>query len=227
MDIFNVKLAKYIDQTNVKPTATAKDIKRICREAKKLNFHSVCVVSSRVELAKKELVGSGIKIVSVVAFPHGSCLSAVKAIETKEAIKKGANEIDMVANVGFLKDKNYKLFTQDIKAVVEAAGVKPVKVIIEVGHLSKSEIIKACRLAKIAGAAFVKTSTGFGPRGVNIKDVKLMRFAVGSNMGIKASGGISDQKKASSMIRAGADRIGTSAGVEIILNRETKKNKKY
>lgn len=224
MDISHIELAKYIDHTNVKPNATIRDIQKLCREALRFKFHSVCVTSLRVELAKKELRGSGIKIVVVVGFPHGSCLSEIKATETREAIKRGADEIDMVINIGGLKDKNYKLVTQDIKAVVQAAGENPVKVIIEVGYLSKPEIIKACRLAKVAGAAFIKTSTGFGPRGVDIKDIKLMRFAVGSNMGIKASGGILDQKKASSMIRAGADRIGTSAGVEIILNKKTKKN---
>ncbi len=216
------ELAKFIDHTNVKPTARERDIKKLCEEAKKYGFHSVCVTPSRVKLAKKFLKGSKIKVITVIGFPFGFTTPATKAFETKEAVKNGADEIDMVVNIGAVKDHDWDLVLKDIKEVVKAAKPKEVKVILEVGFLTKAEIIKTCKLAKQAGAKFVKTATGYGPRGAKITDIKLMRKAVGKEMGVKASGGIRDFKKALSMIQAGATRIGSSNGVSIIKGKKGK-----
>lgn len=217
-------IAKYIDHTNVKPTANEKDIKKLCREAKKFNFHSVCVTPTYVKLAKKFLKNSDLKISVVIGFPHGSETPAVKALSSCEAIKNGADEIDMVINIGALKSKNYQLAVADMKAVKKAVGKHFVKVILETGYLTKVEIKKACQLAKKAGVDFVKTCTGFGPGKATVFDIKLMRRIVGQKMGVKASGGIRDYQTALKMIKAGANRIGTSAGVEIIENKQSRNN---
>ncbi|MGC9048641.1 MAG: deoxyribose-phosphate aldolase [Patescibacteria group bacterium] len=215
-------IAKYIDHTNVKPTATAGDIKKLCQEAKKFGFHSVCVTPTYVKLAKRLLIGSKVKTIVVIGFPHGSETTVTKAVATKEAIKNGAEEIDFVMNIGLMKDKKYQLVKKEMQAVKKAAGLRNVKVILETGYLTKSEIKKACQLAKQAGLDFVKTCTGFGPGQAKVEDIKLMRRAVGPKIGVKASGGIRDYQTAIKMIKAGANRIGTSAGVEIVVGGKSK-----
>jgi len=216
------ELAKYIDHTNLKPYATREDIKKLCEEAKKYGFYAVCVNPYRVKDAKEFLKGSDIKIASVVGFPLGATFTETKVQEALMAIHSGAQEIDMVMNIGALKDGNYEFVEADIREVVEAVhpvGVK-VKVIIETCYLTKDEIVKACQLAKRAGADFVKTSTGFGTAGAKVEDVKLMREVVGEEMGVKAAGGIHTAKEAIEMIEAGANRIGASRSVQIIESME-------
>ncbi|MDD5092312.1 MAG: deoxyribose-phosphate aldolase [Candidatus Wallbacteria bacterium] len=209
-------MASYIDHTLLKPDTTADQIIKLCEEARKYTFASVCVSPSWVALAAKILRGSPVKVCTVVGFPHGATPPAVKAYETRRAIEDGAGEIDMVINIGALKSKNYHLVEEDIARVVEAARCTLVKVILETAMLTDEEKIVACGLAKSAGAHFVKTSTGFGPGGATAKDIALMRAAVGEDMGVKASGGVRDSKTAMEMIAAGATRIGASASVEIV-----------
>jgi deoxyribose-phosphate aldolase len=217
-------IAKYIDHTNVKPTATEKDIRKLCQEAKKFGFHSVCVTPTYVKLAKKLLIGSKVKPIVVIGFPHGSETTATKVFAAREAVKNGAKEIDVVINLGLLKDKKYQLVKKELRAIKKAVGKINTKVILETGYLTKSEIKKACQLAKQAGLDFVKTCTGFGPGRATVADVKLMRQTVGQKMGVKASGGIRDYQTAIKMIKAGANRIGTSAGVEIMTGKKSKRN---
>jgi len=212
------ELAKYIDHTNLKPYASREDIKRLCDEAKKYGFYAVCVNPYRVRDAKEFLKGTDIKIASVVGFPLGATFTETKVQEALMAVNSGAQEIDMVMNIGALKDGNYDLVEADIREVVSAVhpvGVK-VKVIIETCYLTEEEKVRACELAKKAGADFVKTSTGFGSGGAKVEDVKLMRSVVGNKMGVKAAGGIHTANEAIEMIRAGATRIGASRSVEII-----------
>ncbi|OGS45757.1 MAG: deoxyribose-phosphate aldolase [Elusimicrobia bacterium RIFOXYD2_FULL_34_15] len=214
---FNV--ASLIDHTLLKADATEKDIVRLCLEAKKYKFASVCVNPFYVSFAKKNLKGSNVKVCTVIGFPLGATCSEVKAFEAKEAIKNGADEIDMVMNIGALKDKKFKVFINDIKLVRKAAGKKILKVILETVCLTNEEKVKACLLSKEAHVDFVKTSTGFGPHGATVEDVRLMRKIVGDKIGVKASGGIKTFGDAVKMINAGANRIGTSASVNIILNK--------
>ncbi len=212
------ELAKYIDHTNLKALAAREDIKRLCEEAKVYGFYAVCVNPYRVKDAAEFLKGSDIKIASVVGFPLGATFTETKVQEAIMAVRNGANEIDMVMNIGAMKDGDYGVVERDIKEVVEAVhpmGAK-VKVIIETCYLSDEEKIKACELAKNAGADFVKTSTGFGTAGAKVEDVKLMRSVVGNDMGVKAAGGIHNAKEAIAMIEAGATRIGASRSVQII-----------
>lgn len=212
-------LAAYIDHTLLKPEATRSDIIKLCREALQYQFHAVCINPSFVPVAVQELAGSAVKVCVVVGFPSGATTTAVKAYETAEAVKGGAEEIDMVIHVGALKGGEIDYVLKDISAVVEAARGKTVKVIIESGLLKKEEKELACRLALQAGADMVKNSTGFGPGGASVADVQLMRESVGPEMGVKASAGVRSAKTAREMLEAGANRIGTSAGVKII--RET------
>ncbi|MDD5687031.1 MAG: deoxyribose-phosphate aldolase [Elusimicrobia bacterium] len=212
-------IAAFIDHTLLKADATEKDIRKLCVEAKKFNFASVCVNPVYVSLAGKLLVDSSVKVCTVVGFPLGATTSTVKAIEAKDAIKSGADEIDMVLNIGALKSGNYKLVFDDIKAVRKITRGKILKVILETALLEKKEKIKVCLLAKKAGADFVKTSTGFAQSGATVKDILLMRATVGPNMGIKASGGIRTQDDAVKMLNAGATRIGASASVAIVLGK--------
>ena len=214
----NKPLNKYIDHTLLKPEAKEADIRRICKEALDYDFYAVCVNSHYVPLAKELLMDSDVAIASVIGFPLGAMSTNSKAQETIYACKNGASEIDMVINIGLLKDEKYDEFKSDIKAVVDAAKEYNaiVKVIIETCYLGDEEIIKSCQLSKEAGAAFVKTSTGFGSAGAKEEHVKLMRETVGPDMGVKASGGIRDLESALKMIDAGASRLGVSAGVEII-----------
>jgi len=218
MEITPEELARYIDHTLLKPEATAEQIKQVCREALQYHFASVCVNPSYVELVARELSGSDVKTCSVVGFPLGATLPEVKAFEAEKAIELGAQEIDMVMNIGALKSGDEELVGRDIEAVVEVAHGRNalVKVIIEAALLTDDEKVKACLIAKRAGADYVKTSTGFGPGGATVEDVKLMRATVGPSMGVKAAGGIRTLEKALAMIEAGANRIGASAGVKIV-----------
>lgn len=219
------EIAKYIDHTLLKPEANESQIKKLCEEALKYGFASVCVNPANVLLASKLLRDSKVKVCTVIGFPLGANTSGVKAFEASEAIKDGAEEVDMVINIGKLKDKDYDYVKNDIKAVVEAAKGKALtKVIIETCLLTDEEKVIACKLAKEAGADFVKTSTGFSKGGATAADVKLMRDTVGENMGVKASGGIRSYEDFCKMIEAGASRVGASASVAICEGRESKTN---
>ncbi|WP_048151721.1 deoxyribose-phosphate aldolase [Palaeococcus ferrophilus] len=211
-------IARYIDHTNLKPYASREDIIRLCEEAREYNFYAVCVNPYRVKLAKQQLEGSDVKVASVIGFPLGATPTEVKVFEAKRALDDGADELDMVINIGALKDKDYEYVKKDIAEVVKVAHERGalVKVIIETCYLSEDEKVKACELAKEAGADFVKTSTGFGTGGATIEDVRLMRKTVGPDMGVKAAGGIRTYEQAKAMIEAGATRIGTSSGVKIV-----------
>lgn len=209
-------IESYIDHTNLKPDATPADIVRLCDEAKRYRFASVCVNSSYVPLARRELSGTYVRIASVVGFPLGAAASCVKAAETAFVVANGADEIDMVINVGQAKAENWDYVQDDIGGVVRAADGRIVKAILETGLLTDVEKEEACRAAVKAGARFVKTSTGFGPGGATTDDIKLMKRVIGLRACIKASGGIRDYKTARQMIAAGADRIGASAGIAIV-----------
>ncbi|HEL9630711.1 TPA: deoxyribose-phosphate aldolase [Streptococcus suis] len=211
-----MKLNKYIDHTILKPETTKEQVAQILAEAKEYDFASVCVNPTWVAYAAQELKDSDVKVCTVIGFPLGANTPALKAFETKDAIENGADEIDMVINIGALKDKNYDLVLEDIKAVVEASGDKLVKVIIETCLLTDEEKVKACELSKEAGADFVKTSTGFSTGGATVEDVALMRKTVGPEMGVKASGGARSYEDAIAFIEAGASRIGASSGVAIM-----------
>ncbi len=212
-----MNIAKYIDHTILKPEATAEDVKKLCKEARKYNFASVCVNGCYAKLVSAELAGTEVKTCVVVGFPLGAMTKEAKAFETAQAIENGATEIDMVINVGALKEKNYALLKEDIEAVVNAAtGKAIVKVIIEACLLTDEEKVKACEISKEAKADFVKTSTGFSTSGATKEDIALMRKTVGPNIGVKASGGVRDFKTAMDMINAGASRIGASASISIV-----------
>ncbi len=210
------ELARFIDHTLLKPNATVAEITKLCEEARQYQFASVCVNPGHVALAAKLLQGSPVKVCTVVGFPLGATSTFTKVMETRDCIANGATEIDMVMNVGALKSKDYELVKNDIARVVEAAGGLCVKVILETSLLTEEEKIKACELSKLAGADFVKTSTGFSTGGATAEDIALMRRVVGPTMGVKASGGIRDTQTAQKMIAAGATRIGASASVAIV-----------
>ena len=210
------ELARYIDHTLLKPDATGEEIARLAREALKYGFAGVCVNSAHVETAARIVAGTTTVAVAVVGFPFGAVLPSAKAFEASEAVRCGAREIDMVINIGALKAKDYARVLEDIAAVVESASPFPVKVILETSELSTDQKIAGCVLAKAAGAAFVKTSTGFSRGGATAEDVALMRRIVGDDVGVKASGGIRSAEDAVRMLRAGASRLGTSASVAIV-----------
>lgn len=211
-----MKLNKYIDHTILKPETTQEQVEKILSEAKEYDFASVCVNPTWVSLAAESLKDSDVKVCTVIGFPLGANTSAVKAFETEDAIANGADEIDMVINVGALKAGNDALVLDDIKAVVDASGDKLVKVIIEACLLTDDEKVRACQLSKEAGADYVKTSTGFSTGGATVADVALMRKTVGPDMGVKASGGARSYEDAIAFIEAGASRIGASSGVAIL-----------
>lgn len=211
-----MELNKYIDHTVLKADTTKDKIVKLCDEAKQYNFASVCVNAYWVKLCAELLKGTDVNVCTVVGFPLGATSSASKAFETKQAIVDGATEIDMVVNVGEVKDGNAEAVTADIKAVVEAANGTLVKVIIETCLLTDEEKVLACNCAKAAGAQFVKTSTGFSTGGATAHDVKLMKDTVGDYLKVKASGGIRSKEDALTMIEAGADRLGCSAGIKIM-----------
>lgn len=208
-----MKLNRLIDHTNLKPEATKEDIKNLVDEAVANDFYSVCVNSSFVKFIKD--YNKNIKIAAVVGFPLGAMSTKAKAFEAKTAIEDGASEIDMVIEIGRLKEKDYDYVLNDIKACKEACGENVLKVIIETCLLTDEEKIKACELAVKAGADFVKTSTGFSTGGAKASDILLMRKTVGENIGVKASGGIHNKKEAMEMVEAGANRIGASKSIEI------------
>ena len=219
LQISRKKLAGMIDHTLIKPTATKDEVVRLCWEAEKYGFGCTVVNPVYVSLARHVLEATAVKVCSTVGFPIGSTLPEVKAFEAKRVVEEGAEEIDMVMNIGALKSKDYETVRKDVEAVV---GVKKahknvvVKVIIETGLLTDEEKVIACELAKKAGADFVKTSTGLLARGATVEDIRLMRRTVGMDTGVKASGGIRTLKDALAMIEAGANRVGTSTGVAII-----------
>ncbi len=210
------EIAAMIDHTLLKAEATADDVRKLCEEARRHRFASVCVNTTWVPLCKRLLAGSGVMVCAVVGFPLGAMAPNAKAFEAREAVRAGAEEIDMVINQGALKSRDYALVQEDIRKVVEAARPARVKVILETGALSQEEKVIAISLSKVAGAAFVKTSTGFGPGGATAEDIALMRRLVGNELGVKASGGVRTCEDAEKMRAAGATRIGASASVAIV-----------
>ncbi|WP_042345812.1 deoxyribose-phosphate aldolase [Bacillus massiliigorillae] len=213
----NNKIAGMIDHTVLKADTTEKQIVTLCEEAREYKFASVCVNPTWVKKCAELLQGSGVDVCTVIGFPLGANTSEVKAFETTQAIKDGATEVDMVINIGALKDGNNELVERDIKAVVDAAKGKALtKVIIESCLLTDEEKVRACELAVKAGTDYVKTSTGFSTGGATKEDIALMRKTVGPDIGVKASGGVRNTEDAETMIAAGATRIGASAGVSII-----------
>ncbi|TYO93286.1 deoxyribose-phosphate aldolase [Desulfallas thermosapovorans] len=220
MEITKNKLAGMIDHTLLKPAATREDIIALCAQAREYNFAAVCINPFWVPLACEQLVGSGVAVCTVIGFPLGATSTAAKAAEAGRAVRDGAGEVDVVINIGALKERCEDIVLGDIRAVVEAArGQNPdaiTKVIIETCYLNREEKILACRLAARAGAQFVKTSTGFGTGGATEEDVALLRATVGPDMGVKASGGIKTAGQVLAMLKAGASRIGASAGVDIM-----------
>jgi deoxyribose-phosphate aldolase len=213
----NKDIAKYIDHTILKPNATREQVKKICDEAKEYGFASVCINPTHVAFVANELKDSEVKTCVVVGFTLGANTTCIKVVETESVIKDGAQEVDMVVNVGAIKDGNWELVESDIKGVVDAAkGKALVKVIIETCLLTDEEKIKTCEISKKVGADFVKTSTGFSTGGATAEDIALMRKTVGPELGVKASGGVRDFETAKAMIDAGATRIGASAGIAIV-----------
>lgn len=216
MEYSRKELAQMMDHTLLKADATDQQLRDLCREAMAHETWSVCINPSNIERAKDYLAGSEVKLCTVVGFPLGQMSSEAKAFETSEAVFKGADEIDMVINVGRVRDGDLEYVREDIQAVVNAAQGKLTKVILETCLLQKDEIVRVCEIARAAGADFVKTSTGFSTGGATVEDVRLMRETVGPDMGVKASGGIRSLKDALAMIEAGASRLGVSASVKIL-----------
>ncbi|MBD0832758.1 deoxyribose-phosphate aldolase [Aestuariibaculum sediminum] len=213
------QLSRYIDHTLLRPTATKEDITKLCQEAKTFNFYSVCTNSCYTKHAKEQTLNSKVKVCSVIGFPLGAMSTKAKVFETTQAIKDGADEIDMVMNLGLLKAKNFTSITREIESIKEQLKNKVLKVIIETCYLTDDEIVKACKLAIQAGADYIKTSTGFGTHGATLNHVKLMKSVVVDKAKIKASGGIKDYNTASKYIQLGVDRIGTSAGIKIVTDK--------
>lgn len=211
-----MSIAKMIDHTMLKADASEKTILRYCREAKEYGFASICVNTCFVPLVAKELKGSGVKTCCVVGFPLGAMSTSAKAFEAKQAVADGAEEVDMVINIGAMKDARFDFVKQDIETVVEASKPAIVKVIIETCLLTDEEKVKVCELSVEAGAAFVKTSTGFSTGGATVADVKLMKETVGDRAKVKASGGIRTPEDAKALIEAGADRIGAGNGIVLL-----------
>lgn len=217
-----MEINRYIDHTVLKAVTESKDILKLCKEAKEYNFYSVCVNGCYVKEAKEELKGSDVKIAAVVGFPLGAMTTNSKVYEAKDCIDNGANEIDMVINIGFIKAGRFKEAEEEIKSIKNAIENNVLKVILETCYLDEDEIIKACELSVKAGADFVKTSTGFGSGGATFKDVKLMKEAVNGKAQIKASGGVRDLETAIKYIEMGVTRLGTSSGVELMTTGKAK-----
>ena len=211
-----MKINKLIDHTLLKAFSTQDEIKVLCEEAKKYDFMSVCVNPTNIAFAKKELEGSDVLVCTVIGFPLGANTSEVKVVETLDAIANGADEIDMVINIGKAKEHDFDYIEEEIKCVVTASAGKTTKVIIETCYLSDEEKVECCKAAKAAGATFVKTSTGFGTGGATASDIKLMRETVGAEMGVKASGGVRSFDDVKLMVENGATRIGASSGIQIM-----------
>lgn len=216
--------AKFIDHTQLKPESTREQIDKIINEAKEYGFKSICVNPTHVKYSAEQLKGTDVLVCTVIGFPLGASTKEVKAFETKNAIENGASEIDMVINIGALKDGRLDEVKNDIESVVKAANGKTVKVIIETVLLTDEEKVTACKIAKEAGANFVKTSTGFAGGGATASDVKLMKDTVGKALEVKASGGVRNLEDFNNMLEAGATRIGASAGVQIIQGLESDSN---
>ncbi len=214
-------IARIIDHTLLKPEASYDDLKKVCDEAVKWQFATVCVNASNIPLVAKLLGSSGVKPIAVVGFPLGAMTPTAKAYEAREAVRNGAREIDMVMNIGAMKSKDYALVADDICKVVQASKPYPVKVILETGGLSEEEKIIGCALSKAGGAAFVKTSTGFGKGGATVEDIELMRRIVGPDLGVKASGGVRSTEDVQKMVAAGANRVGASASVAIVTGQKS------
>ena len=209
-------LNKYIDHTILKATASSTDVQKLCEEAIEHEFYSVCVNGCYVADAKHLLQGTDVKVAAVVGFPLGAMTTASKVFEAKEAIENGASEIDMVINVAKLKDGEFDYVENEIRLIKEAIGDNVLKVIIETCYLTDEEKVKACELSLVAKADYVKTSTGFGTGGATYEDVKLMKSVVGDNAKVKASGGVRDKETAQKYVDLGAERLGTSSGIEIV-----------
>ena len=216
-------IAKFIDHTLLSPTATDSDIRRICREAREYNFKAVCVAGSRLDLARELLTGSDILLAAVVGFPHGNASTEAKVCEATAYVKSGADELDVVLNTGWVRSGQWNLVARELEHLRECASEKTLKLILETCYLENAEKRKICRMALEAGWDFVKTSTGFGPGGATLADIRLMKDTVGDAMEIKASGGIRDYETAMKYLEAGATRIGASSG-EAILRGEKKSN---
>ena len=211
-----MKVNKLIDHTILKAFATEEEILKLCKEAIEYDFKSVCVNPVNVALAKKALEGSDVLVCTVVGFPLGANTKEIKALETLDAIKNGADEIDMVINIGKAKEHDFDYIEEEIKCVLTASAGKTTKVIIETCYLNDEEKVECCKAAKAAGATFVKTSTGFGTGGATASDIKLMRETVGAEMGVKASGGVRSYDDVKVMVENGATRIGASSGIQIM-----------
>ena len=211
-----MKAAEYIDHTLLKPSASKEDIEALCREALKYGFASVCVNPCRIETAAEILKGSDVKVCCVIGFPLGAMSEAAKVFEAADAVKRGAQEVDMVINIGFLKEGNDAAVIHEIAAVKKAVGSLTLKVILETCLLDEEEVVRGCRDCMKGGADFVKTSTGFSTGGAEAKTVALMRRTVGETMGVKASGGIRTAEDFRKMVDAGASRIGSSSGAAIV-----------
>ena len=209
-------LNKYIDHTILKATASSTDVQKLCEEAIEHEFYSVCVNGCYVADAKHLLQGTDVKVAAVVGFPLGAMTTAAKVFEAKEAVENGASEIDMVINIAKLKDGEFEFVENEIRQIKEAIGDNILKVIIETCYLTDEEKVKACELSLAAKADFVKTSTGFGTGGATYEDVKLMKSVVGNNAKVKASGGVRDKETAQKYVDLGAERLGTSSGIEIV-----------
>lgn len=209
-------LNKYIDHTILKATASSSDVQKLCEEAIEHKFYSVCVNGCYVADAKQLLQGTDVKVAAVVGFPLGAMTTAAKVFEAKEAVENGASEIDMVINVAKLKDGEFDYVENEIRLIKEVIGDNVLKVIIETCYLTDEEKVKACELSLVAKADFVKTSTGFGTGGATYEDVKLMKSVVGDNAKVKASGGVRDKETAQKYVNLGAERLGTSSGIEIV-----------
>ena len=209
-------LNKYIDHTILKATASSSDVQKLCEEAIEHEFYSVCVNGCYVADAKQLLQGTDVKVAAVVGFPLGAMTTAAKVFEAKEAVENGASEIDMVINVAKLKDGEFEYVENEIRQIKEAIGDNVLKVIIETCYLTDEEKVKACELSLVAKADFVKTSTGFGTDGATYEDVKLMKSVVGDNAKVKASGGVRDKETAQKYVDLGAERLGTSSGIDIV-----------
>jgi deoxyribose-phosphate aldolase len=220
-------LAKLIDHTLLKPEATRDEVVKLCEEARKHHFASVCVNTTWVGVCKAMLAGSDVMVCAVVGFPLGAMTPTAKAYEAREAVRQGAREIDMVINIGALKSRDYETVFEDICRVVKASAPAGVKVILETSALNEEEKIIGCSLSKLAGAAFVKTSTGFGKGGATVEDIALMRRIVGKELGVKASGGVRTADDALKMAAAGANRLGASASVAIVTGTADGKSKGY
>jgi deoxyribose-phosphate aldolase len=215
-------IAPLIDHTALKPDVTKDQLRKLCEEAMKWGFATVCVNAANIPFCARILHGSRVKPIAVVGFPLGAMTPTSKAYEAREAVRHGAREIDMVINIGAMKNKEYALVLADICAVVAASKPHPVKVILETSQLTRDEKVIVCALSKCAGAAFVKTSTGFAGGGATVEDIALMREVVGPEMGVKASGGVRDLEGARALVKAGANRIGASASVAIVTGQKSK-----